>query len=558
MPTISINKARIEDITKLSINKVKSLLSHFFEVEETKEALHVEIPANRPDLVSIYGIARLIKNQQGKSIDYAQFIQKGNFEVYVDKSVKSVRPFTACAVAYLHFDESRIKEIIEIQENLHRTWGRDRKKIAIGIYPLKQIKWPIYYKALKPELIHFVPLGFRTELNGLEILKEHETGKKYAHLLEGKEKFPVFIDSANQILSMPPIINSALTGRIKPGDEAVFIECSGLNWQAVLSTINLITIDLIDMGAKIKKVRLNYAWPLPDGKKKIETPVLEKKKIKINLEKLNSILGIKLKTHQIEKLLKKAGLVLNKNIVEIPAYRTDLLEPIDIAEEIATFYGYESIKPSLASCFGFGKADPFFDFQLDLAELLTGLGFVEVKNFCLIPEKEAKLIAKPYLKVKSKTERNVLRQSLLPSMLSCLALNKDKRYPQLIFEIGKIFDLEKRQNERQEVKEKTMLSFCLAQQKADQTSVIQVLEWLAEQLQLKYELSEIDLNSTYLKNILIEGRVAEIKINKEQLGLIGEIYPALLSELNIEMPVACAEIDLDKLWKMILNQNKQK
>jgi len=52
----------------------------------------------------------------------------------------------------LNLNEARIKEIIQLQEKLHITYGRNRKKVAIGIYPLEKIKFPIRFLAKSPNL----------------------------------------------------------------------------------------------------------------------------------------------------------------------------------------------------------------------------------------------------------------------------------------------------------------------------------------------------------------------------------------------------------------------
>ena len=93
---------------------------------------------------------------------------------FVDKSLKDIRPYTACAIVKgLKFNDEKIKEIIEVQEKMHLTMGRKRKKLAIGIYPLEKIKLPITYKALEPDKIRFVPLESEREMSGLEILQRH-------------------------------------------------------------------------------------------------------------------------------------------------------------------------------------------------------------------------------------------------------------------------------------------------------------------------------------------------------------------------------------------------
>jgi len=180
----------------------------------TKEEIELEIFPNRPDTLSMQGFIRSFKSFLGKSPGLKKYkINKPekNYKVKIHPSVKTVRPYTACAIVKnLSFDDDKIKEIIDLQEKLHSTLGRNRKKIAIGIYPLEKIKLPIRYEARKPQDIKFIPLDTDREMNGLQILQKHPAGRNYAHLLEDYDKFPVFVDSNDKILSMPP--HSQLSG----------------------------------------------------------------------------------------------------------------------------------------------------------------------------------------------------------------------------------------------------------------------------------------------------------------------------------------------------------
>ena len=117
-----------------------------------------------PDLLSLQGYIRAFLAFLNKKTGLKQYkINKPekNYEIIIDKSVQDVRPFTACAIVKnLKFDVrenqrfsrtqkskdfcgEKIKEVIDIQEKLHSTLGRNRKKIAIGIYPLEKITLPI-------------------------------------------------------------------------------------------------------------------------------------------------------------------------------------------------------------------------------------------------------------------------------------------------------------------------------------------------------------------------------------------------------------------------------
>ena len=123
--------------------------------------IEVEVFPNRPDLLSYHGFKRAFLSFLGKQTGLKEYkINKPekNYTVTIDSSLKEIRPYTACAIIKgLKFDDDKIKEMIDMQEKLHLTMGRKRKKLAIGIYPLEKIKLPIIFKALEPDKIKFIP-----------------------------------------------------------------------------------------------------------------------------------------------------------------------------------------------------------------------------------------------------------------------------------------------------------------------------------------------------------------------------------------------------------------
>ena len=253
MPTITLNKKTVEELAgkKLPLDKLKDSISMLGTDLESvnEEEIVVEIFPNRPDLLSEQGFARALSsfiNVKTGLRDYKA--KKSNYKVIIDKSVKDVRPYTACAVVKnLKFNEEKIREVIQIQEKLHVTYGRNRKKVAIGIYPLEKIKFPIKYLAKKPQEIKFMPLESKREMNGLQILSQHPTGREYGYLLEGKKLFPIFVDGNNEVMSMPPIINSEKTGKITEKTKEVFIECSGFDFEVLSKCLNMIITAFADM-----------------------------------------------------------------------------------------------------------------------------------------------------------------------------------------------------------------------------------------------------------------------------------------------------------------------
>src|SRR3989344_1414874 len=151
MPTITLNRKVVEELVgkKLPLDKLKdriSMLGTDLESINEKEIV-VEIFPNRPDLLSEQVFARALSSFIGVKKGLRNYkSNKPSYKVVIDKSVKEVRPYTACAVVKnLNFSDERIREMIQIQEKLHVTYGRNRKKVAIGIYPLEKIKFPVNY-----------------------------------------------------------------------------------------------------------------------------------------------------------------------------------------------------------------------------------------------------------------------------------------------------------------------------------------------------------------------------------------------------------------------------
>lgn len=501
----------------------------------SKEEIEIEVFPNRPDLLSMQGYLRGLKAFIGKSPGLTKYkINKPlpNYKVKISPSVKPVRPFTACAIVKnLKFNDEKIKEIIDLQEKLHATVGRKRKKVAIGIYPLEKIKLPIKYEALLPDKIKFIPLESDKEMTGRQILTKHPAGRDYAHLLQDKEKFPVFVDANNKILSMPPIINSHETGKITEVTNSVFVECSGSDFPTLKKTLNIIITTLAEMSGKVYQMILDY------GKKEI-TPDLAPEKIKISLENINKLLGLQLKESELAKLLPKMGYEYSKNCVLAPAWRADILHEVDIAEDIAIAYGYDKLSPELPSIATVGEENPKEKLKSKIAEILIGLNLTEISSYHLIKQEEANLFR---LKEKifledSKTDYKILRPNLLIPVLRILSENKDNEYPQRIFELGKTF-----QKEKSKIKESENLIIALTP--GNFTEVKQILDYLAKMLNIKYNLEEKE------QKHLINGRTGGISLNDKEIGYLGEIHPETLRSWNIKMPVSVIEIDLDEILK---------
>ncbi|MEM4330875.1 MAG: phenylalanine--tRNA ligase subunit beta [Candidatus Pacearchaeota archaeon] len=547
MTNITFNRKEIEkNLGRIDEDLQKKIISVGIEIEDlTEDEITLGITPNRPDLLSKQGFLRQMNFylEKKKPKNYTAEENK-EYKVIVEKSVKEVRPYTVCAVAKnLNFDDERIKEIIEIQEKLHLTLGRNRKKIAIGIYPLEKISFPVRFLAKKPKEIIFRPLEFDREIDGLRILREHPTGREYAHLLEGKEVFPVFEDANKKILSMPPIINSHETGKVTQETKDVFVECSGFNLFYLKKVLNIICCALIDMGAKIYQVKVI-------DKRNMYTPDFTEEKIEFTLEQINKTLGLDFKERDIEKLLLKMGIKVERTKkgfnALVPPYRVDLLNWSDIAEEVAIAFGYENIGFEIPSISTIAEEDKKFVIKRKIGEILAGLGFLECSSLHLNTKEEIKKMHyqfKNFIEIEnSKTEYNTLRIDLMTNLLKIFSENSDSQYPQKIFEIGTVFSLDER--EETGIKEKQNLAIAICDDETNFTEIKRVLDYLFKMVDKKYELEETE-NQNF-----IPGRVGKVIVDGNEVGYIGEIAPRVLKNWKINFPVAALEICIDDFFNI--------
>ncbi|HLD80214.1 MAG TPA: phenylalanine--tRNA ligase subunit beta, partial [Candidatus Nanoarchaeia archaeon] len=129
MPSITLNKTVFEQLVgkQLPLEELKDRISMLgTDLEDIKDnEIHVEVFPNRPDMLSEQGFARAFSSFLGVKTGLRKYaIKESNQKVIIDPSVKGIRPYTACAIVKgLQFDEETLKQIIQIQEKLHVTYG---------------------------------------------------------------------------------------------------------------------------------------------------------------------------------------------------------------------------------------------------------------------------------------------------------------------------------------------------------------------------------------------------------------------------------------------------
>jgi phenylalanyl-tRNA synthetase beta chain len=510
--------------------------------------------SNRPDFWSTEGIARTISGYYTKEKGIKKYeVEESDVYLHVDRSVDDIRPYIVAAVIEdLKVTDNLLKQLIQLQEKITITFGRKRRTAAIGIYDFDKITPPITYKAFKPLELKFTPLGMSKEMTLKEILQRHPKGIEYAPLLNDFDKCPIVIDSNNAVASMPPIINSESTGKVTENTKNLFIEVTGTNLDTVKTALNVVVCALADRGGKIKSVAIDY------GKEKIITPNFTPKKIKIKFTDIEKLTGMKFTLKELKTLLEKYQYNVKKAKhcleVEYPAYRNDILHPIDVIEDILISYGFNNINPIVPKLATEGSISEIEEFCESIRNIFPGFGAQELLNFTLtnkeilfekmnVPDGNCVELANPV-----SIKWSCLRNYILPSMMDFLNHNISQEYPQQLYELGDVVIID----EKAETKTQTLkhLGWVLANKDANFTKAKQVLDFLLSGLKLKYEITNDNNNS------FIPGRSGMIKINGIKVGHIGEIHPQVLKNFSVEFPACTFELNISELWNITLNSKK--
>lgn len=507
----------------------------------SKENIEIEIFPNRPDLISLQGFMRSFKKFLGKKPGIEKYDLKkpeNDLKVYIDSSVNNIRPFLACAlIKKVNLTDEKLKDLINLQEKLAITLGRNRKKMAVGIYPSVKLDFPLKYIAKKPQEIKFKPLGSNNELNVEDILIMNPTARKYKHLIKDFEKYPIIIDSKGNILSMPPIINSEESGRLDIETKDLFIECTGTDKSTVEKTLIIIATSLADLGGTIQQIEV-----ISDKEKNI-FPKLTNQKVKFSIENTNKLLGLSLNESQISKLLEKMGHEFKKNIVEVAPWRVDILHEVDLIEDVAIAYGYNNLNAEIPNISTSGEESKQSIVKRKLSEVLIGLGLLEISTYHLIKQKE---VEDHNLKnclelLDSKNEYKYLRPNLIIPMLRVMSENKDVQYPQKLFEIGRVFN--KNSSKENGIAEDDKIIISLSPSNA--TEIKKHLDYLFKMINIEYQIKEKIIYP------LIEGRTCSILVNNKEIGYLGDVHPSILKKEGINMPMSIAEIYLTDIYELI-------
>jgi phenylalanyl-tRNA synthetase beta chain len=474
---------------------------------------------------------------------------RSNLKVVVDKRVKPIRPFISTAIVKsLQPSDEALKSWINLQEKLDQTYGRKRKRASIGFYQADLIQSPLSYTVANPDIITFAPLGSEKKQSLREIVETHPKGAEYGEIISHFETWPILVDGADNVLSLPPVINSNDLGRITTETRNILVEVTGTNAETVHNTLKIVVSSLAERGGKIYTCLETYPY---GSQRRLVSPDLSPTGSSLRLPYINNLLGTSLTLKEASRFAERAGYRVRRATgdtihLEIPCCRTDIMHLVDMVEDIAIAMDINKLKPEWPRIWTIGSLARETNETENVAEIMIGLGFQEVLTYGLtspvvvssnMHSGEAKLVE---LSNPRMTTHTVLRNWLLPSLLELVSHNTHVDYPQRIFEIGPCIN--RGENQVQPVQETRKLAAVTIHANAGFTEIRSSLDTLAKSGGRSFQIVEREHPS------FLSGRCGAIISNHGgEVGIIGEVSPRVIKSWGLNLPAAAFEMEMSAL-----------
>jgi phenylalanyl-tRNA synthetase beta chain len=601
--TSEVEEAQKSATVKLSKSQLESLSAAI--------VYKIDVPANRYDLLCVEGLSRALqiflgdvdapeyRRLDGVS-DAAQRVTMTVHKAHTDQ----IRPFVVCAILRnVTFDEERYASFIDLQDQLHRNLCRQRTLVAIGTHDMDVVQGPFFYDARAPTDISFVPLTPNDKSYvANELLEFYETEpaakhlKPYVPIIKDSPLYPVIVDSNETVLSLPPIINGSKS-KITLDTKNVFIECTATDLtkaNIVLDTMVTMFSGYCEVPFTVEPVLVQYQ----ENDKIVSsyvTPVLSSRQETAKVDFCNSLIGIQITPQEMQALCNKvqlgpAQLLENDTVLQVtvPPTRSDILHPVDIAEDIGIAYGYNNIRRRVPTTNTVGGEFPLNQTGDLLREEIGRAGYVEVltHGLCSVRDNftalQRPVTAAVKLSNPANVEYQVVRTTLLPGLLKTLQHNKSASFTGgfKLFEISDVV-LPDSENVMTETIVGAKNSRRLAAVYAGPTSGFEIIHGLVDRVMTLLEIAPEEAyiaNSaksdeeeyrvaregwTYTiaslsesdphVNTYFPGRAAAILLTKPNatsscvVGTFGILHPDVLANFDILYPSSCVELDLEAL-----------
>jgi len=283
-------------------------------------------------------------------------------------------------------------------------------------------------------------------------------------------------------------------------------------------------------------------------------------RVKFNPEKVNKLLGVQLEESQIEDILQKLEIKIEKGaeqwLVTPPDFRFDIEYDVDLIEEVARIYGYDNLPVSPISAAVDMVSCP--ENQLSenrIKETLVALDYQEVINYSFVDPKIQQLIDPQMQKIALNNpiseDLSEMRSTLWPGLIKSLVYNQNRQQSRIrLFETGSrfIYD-ENQQLQQQPVISGIATGSIFTEQWGDKERIVDFFD-VKSDIEALIALGANEVAYSFVSEkhpALHPGQSARIYKNKQAVGWIGTLHPNLAKQLQIKTQTIVFELELTSI-----------
>ncbi len=569
---LSINDypEQIEDgIMILGEKYEKDLGKDIVEVLDLKEEIiDFEITPNRPDCLSIEGLGREtaaslnkpFKNPR-KNIDELQVPDKKEIEgLKVD--------ITAPDLCYRYI--ARVVKNVKVGPS--PDWMKKRLK-ACGMRSINNIVDITNYVMLEMgQPMHAFDIN---SISGKHItVRRAENGEKITTLDETErvlDEKDLVISDEEKAVAIAGVMGG-LNSEIEKDTQTVVFESAmfyGGNIRKTAKKVGLRTESsaryekglssentLRAINRAVELVELLGAGEVVEGKIDVYPTKQKINKIKLDVDKINTLLGTNISKQEMIDILEKVDIKVENDMAIAPYFRMDLEFIADIAEEVARFYGYDKLETTLVRAgTTIGVRTKEQKIENKIQEILVTNGLSEIYTYGFLSEKDLeKSKIKKELIDNAITiinplgdEFKLMRPTTIPSMMQILAGNNNKKNQNVkLFDISRNYKNIDNQVEKGEVPlQENILTIGMYGEDVDFYTLKGLVENILEAANVnRYDIERETTNESYHP-----GRCANLKVGIDTIATFGEVHPEVLMNYEINKRVYLAEINITKIVK---------
>ena len=568
--SISDYPEQIEDgIMILGKKYEKDLGKDIVEVLDLKEEIiDFEITPNRPDCLSIEGLGREtaasldkpFKNPR-KNIDELQIPNKKEIEgLTVD--------ITAPELCYRYI--ARVVKNVKVGPS--PDWMKKRLK-ACGIRSINNIVDITNYVMLEMgQPMHAFDIN---SISGKHItVRRAKNGEKITTLDETErvlDENDLVIADEEKAVAIAGVMGG-LNSEIEKDTQTVVFESAMFYGGSIRKTAKKVGLrtessaryekglssenTLRAINRAVELVELLGAGEVVEGKIDVYPTKQKINKIKLDVDKINTLLGTNISKQEMINILEKLDIKVENDMAIAPYFRMDLEFVADIAEEIARFYGYDKLETTLVRAgTTIGVRTKEQKIENKIQEILVTNGLSEIYTYGFLSEKDLeKSKIKKELIDNAITiinplgdEFKLMRPTTIPSMMQILAGNNNKKNQNVkLFDISRNYKNIDNQVEKGEVPlQENILTIGMYGEDVDFYTLKGLVENILEAANVnRYDIERETTNESYHP-----GRCANLKVGIDTIATFGEVHPEVLMNYEINKRVYLAEINITKIVK---------